>query len=66
MEKIMSKTNDTERTDRPELLDSELDTVTGGVPDLGNQITKAVDDAIGGSLGPPLVWVGCGYVPQWW
>jgi hypothetical protein len=51
MEKIMSKTNDTERTREPEakraeLLDSELDTVTGGVSDLGKYITKAVDDAI--------------------
>ena len=31
---------------RDELLDSELDTVTGGVCDLGKQITKAVDDAL--------------------
>ena len=47
----MSKTNDTERTrvleaKRAELLDSELDTVTGGVSDLGKYITKAVDDAL--------------------
>jgi hypothetical protein len=75
LEKVMSKTNDTERTreleaDRAELLDSELDTVIGSASDLGKYITKAVDDAISGtiagSLGPPLVWVGCGYVPQWW
>ena len=32
---------------RDELLDSELDTVTGGVSDLGKYITKAVDDALG-------------------
>ena len=37
MEEIMSKTNDTERTreleaDRDELLQSELNTVTGGSP----------------------------------
>jgi predicted nucleic acid-binding Zn-ribbon protein len=31
---------------RDELLDSELDTVTGGVSDLGKYITKAVDDAL--------------------
>jgi hypothetical protein len=31
---------------RDELLDSELDMVTGGVSDLGKYITKAVDDAL--------------------
>jgi hypothetical protein len=64
----MSKTNDTERTReleaKRELLDSELDTVTGGVSDLGKSITKAVDDAISSPSGPPLVWVGCAWVPQ--
>jgi hypothetical protein len=51
----MSKTNDTERTReleaKRELLDSELDTVTGGVSDLGKYITKAVDDAISAAIG---------------
>jgi hypothetical protein len=36
----------TEVESRDELLDSELDTVTGGVSDLGKYITKAVDDAL--------------------
>jgi hypothetical protein len=55
-------------TERDELLDGELDTVTGGVSDLGKYITKAVDDALGGAgpSGPPPVWVGCAWVPQWW
>jgi predicted nucleic acid-binding Zn-ribbon protein len=39
---------------RDELLDSELDTVTGGVSDLGKYITKAVDDAISASIGSTL------------
>ena len=65
----MSKTNDTERTreietKRAELLDSELDTVTSGVSDLGKYITKAVDDAISAPSGPSEVWVGCAWVPQ--
>jgi hypothetical protein len=35
------------KAERPdESLDSELDTVTGGVSDLGKYITKAVDDAL--------------------
>jgi hypothetical protein len=66
----MSKTNDTERTReleaKRELLDSELDTVTGGASDLGKYITKAVDDALSAPSGPPEVWVGCAWVPQWW
>jgi hypothetical protein len=67
----MSKTEDAERTrelevGRDELLDSRLDTVTGGISDLGKNILKAVDDAIVGSSGTPDVWVGCGWVPQWW
>jgi hypothetical protein len=65
MEKIMSKT--TRNTEaRDELSEDKLDTVTGGVPDLGKNILKAVDNAIAGSSGPPDVWVGCGWVPQWW
>ena len=49
-----------------ELIDTELDAVCGGVPDLGKSITKAVDDAISAAAGPPNVWVGCAWVPQWW
>lgn len=49
-----------------ELSGDELNTVTGGLSDLGKYITKAVDDAIGASSGPPDVWVGCAWVPQWW
>ena len=30
-----------------ELIDTELDAVSGGVSDLGKYLTKAVDDAIG-------------------
>jgi hypothetical protein len=51
-------------TDR-ELAIDELDAVSGGASDLGKYITKAVDDAISvGAAGPPLVWVGCAWVPQ--
>ena len=42
-----------------ELIDSELEAVSGGVSDLGKYITKAVDDAIsaaiGGNTGGPSV-----------
>jgi hypothetical protein len=38
-------------TECDELLDSELDTVTGGASDLGKYITKAVDDAISAVIG---------------
>ena len=34
-----------------ELIDTELDAVCGGVPDLGKYITKAVDDAISAAIG---------------
>ena len=34
-----------------ELIDAELDTVSGGVADLGKYITKAVDDAISAVIG---------------
>jgi hypothetical protein len=34
-----------------ELIDTELDAVCGGVPDLGKYITKAVDDAISAVIG---------------
>jgi hypothetical protein len=59
------KRMDLEAERRDELLDSELDRVTGGT-DLGKYITKAVDDALGssGGGGPPSVWVGCAWVPQ--
>ena len=46
----------TETEQLAELLDSELDAVTGAVSDLGKYITKAVDDAISGGSGPPEVW----------
>jgi bacteriocin-like protein len=51
-----------------ELTIDELDAVSGGTSDLGKYITKAVDDAIGAAVGggPPEVWVGCAWVPQWW
>ena len=68
----MSKTIEREltKTEYNELLDRELDTVTGGVSDLGKSITKAVDDAISvaiaGSAGSPDVWVGFGWVPGRW
>ena len=34
-----------------ELIDSELEAVSGGVSDLGKYITKAVDDAISAAIG---------------
>ena len=34
-----------------ELIDTELDAVSGGVYDLGKYITKAVDDAISAAIG---------------
>jgi len=33
------------------LTDTEVETVCGGVSDLGKYITKAVDDAIGAAIG---------------
>ncbi len=49
-----------------ELTDTEVESVCGGVSDLGKYITKAVDDAISApaGAGPPNVWVGCAWVPQ--
>jgi hypothetical protein len=42
-----------------ELTDTEVETVCGGVSDLGNAITKAVDETIsaiiGGNPGKPIV-----------
>jgi bacteriocin-like protein len=49
-----------------ELTIEELDAVSGGTSDLGKYITKAVDDALSSPSGPPEVWVGCAWVPQWW
>jgi hypothetical protein len=49
-----------------ELTDTEVESVCGGVSDLGKSITKAVDEAISAPAGPPNVWVGCAWVPQWW
>ena len=34
-----------------ELTDTEVESVCGGVADLGKYITKAVDDAIGSAIG---------------
>jgi hypothetical protein len=34
-----------------ELIDAELDSVSGGVSDLGKYITKAVDDALSAAIG---------------
>ena len=65
----MSKTIECELAEAEcnELIDRELDTVTGGSIDLGKYIGAAVDAAISpSSSGPPDVWVGCGWVPQWW
>ena len=65
----MSKVIERELTEieRNELLDRELDTVTGGSIDLGKYIGAAVEAAISpSSSGPPEVWAGCGWVPQWW
>jgi hypothetical protein len=47
-----------------ELSDTELDAVSGGVPDLGKSITKAVDDALAAAPNKGDVWVGCAWVPQ--
>ena len=70
----MSKTTETSKFDHAKLknrvlADSELAAVSGGVIDLGKNITKAVDDAISAAVGgggPQDVWVGCAWVPQWW
>jgi hypothetical protein len=43
--------NESRQAERDELRDSELNTVTGGVSDLGKYITKAVDDAISAVIG---------------
>ena len=50
------------------LQDSELDAVTGGSFDLGNIVSSVAKATIGAatSSGPPDVWVGCAWVPQWW
>jgi hypothetical protein len=48
-----------------ELTDTDVESVCGGVSDLGKCITKAVDDAISAPAGPPNVWVGCAWL-QWW
>jgi hypothetical protein len=34
-----------------ELIDEELDTMCGGISDLGTHITKAVDDALSAAIG---------------
>jgi hypothetical protein len=34
-----------------ELIDAELDTVCGGISDLGKYITKAVDEALSAAIG---------------
>jgi bacteriocin-like protein len=39
-------TTEIDAVDVHELTDAELDTVSGGVSDLGKYITKAVDEAI--------------------
>ena len=48
------------------LTDTEVETVCGGVSDLGKYITKAVDEALSAGPQKPEVWVGCAWVPQWW
>jgi len=49
-----------------ELMDHELGTVSGGnvALDTIKQINNAIP--VGASSGPPEVWVGCAWVPQWW
>jgi hypothetical protein len=71
IEKIMSETNET--SNLATLADSELDAVAGGVFDFGNIVAQAnnatqVGLAPGGGApaGPPDVWVGCAWLPQWW
>jgi hypothetical protein len=51
-----------------ELTINELDVVTGGVFDFGNIIAQANNATqVGGTpAGPPDVWVGRAWVPQWW
>jgi hypothetical protein len=63
----MSETNET--SNLATLADSELDAVAGGVFDFGNLVSQANNaTAVGGGApaGPPNVWVGCAWVPQWW
>jgi hypothetical protein len=59
MEKIMNETNET-------LPDSELDAVTGGSFELGNIVSTVAKATVVSPSGPPDVWVGCAWVPQWW
>ena len=52
-----------------ELTDTEVETVCGGVSDLGKYITKAVDDAISAAIGGnsgngPGVYPQPAYSPQ--
>jgi hypothetical protein len=59
----MSKTNETSKL----LADTELDAVSGGgsVSNVIDGLAKATISTAA-SDGPPLVWVGCAWVPQWW
>jgi hypothetical protein len=51
-----------------ELNEADLNAVSGGKVTFGDlQIQKYIDKAsISSPSGPPEVWVGCGWVPQWW
>jgi hypothetical protein len=54
-------------TVRDELSGDELDAVTGGSFDLGNIVGSVIKaTAVDAPAGPPDVWVGCAWVPQWW
>jgi hypothetical protein len=66
----MRKTNDTLGSaaleDHRPLADSELDAVTGGSFELGNIVGQVAKATVVSPSGPPDVWVGCAWVPQWW
>jgi hypothetical protein len=67
IEKIMSKT--TRNTEaRDELSENKLDTVTGGSFALSNAVDAVIKSTAAAldTSGPPDVWVGCAWVPQWW
>ena len=68
MEKIMSKSSMEVRELTDELSGDELDTVTGGsaLSKAIDGVGKAIEHAASAPEGPPEVWVGCAWVPQWW
>jgi hypothetical protein len=60
MEKIMNDLDLGRATQSRELQDNELDAVSGG----GHVALEYKQQKSDG--GPPNVWVGCAWVPQWW